>query len=78
MKGFIERIEEENVYVVFEDDSRKVFHISEFSSPITLDMQIEELNGQLKVYPSDKKIKQEIDELTNKIFVSFKDKKKNR
>lgn len=77
MKGFIERIEEENVYVVFEDET-KVFHLSQFPSNVTIDMEVELLNGKIKVYPPDENISREIEKITDKIFVSFKDRIKKK
>lgn len=76
MRGFIERIEEDNVYVIFDDGSTKMFNRSDFTQEISIDMQVDYQGGSLRVYPVDEALKEEINQITKKIFVSFKDRKK--
>jgi len=76
-RGFIERIEEDNVYVVFENDVTEKFNINQFSSDIQEDMIVEiDMEDQIKVFPPSEELREEIKEITKRIFVSFKDRRK--
>lgn len=69
-EGFIERIEGNNVYVVF-DDEVKVFSKEDFPDDIALDMRIVIKKGKMTIKKPSQKLKKEIDEITDELFVPF-------
>ena len=76
-KGFIEMIEHASVVIIYDDRSKDVFPIDLFPQDVKIDMQVCVENGRiLEVLPPSEELKKEIDELTSKLFVSFKDRKK--
>ncbi|MDD4211839.1 MAG: hypothetical protein PHY42_00350 [Bacilli bacterium] len=76
-KGFIEMIENRSVIIIYDDRSKDVFPIDLFPQDVKIDMRVCVENGRiLDVLPPSKELKKEIDELTSKLFVSFKDRKK--
>lgn len=75
-KGFIERIEDDNVYVVFEDGQTELFHLNDFKTPVKIDMQVEIDNDEISVFAPSEKLQENIKRVTDKIFVPFKERKK--
>lgn len=75
-KGFIERIEDNNVYVVFQDGETELFHLDDFKTPIKIDMQVKITNEEITVFPPSAKLQENIKKVTNKIFVPFNERKK--
>lgn len=75
-KGFIERIEDDNVYIIYEDKTMELFKLDKFKQPIKIDMVVEVDGENINVFPPSEETKREINKITNKIFVSFKDRKK--
>lgn len=75
-KGFIERIEDDNVYVVFEDGKTELFLLNDFKTPIKIDMQVEIDNDEISVFAPSEKLQENIKRVTDKIFVPFKERKK--
>lgn len=77
--GFIEMIEEGQVVIIYDDFTKQLFDRSFFPDDIQIDMNVVIENGQLiEVSPPSDALKQEIKELTEKLFVPFKERKKKR
>ncbi|MFA6627448.1 MAG: hypothetical protein WCQ80_00460 [Bacilli bacterium] len=76
-KGFVEMIENNSVIVIYDDRTKDVFPMDVFPENVKIDMQVTVENGQIiELLPPSDALKKEIDELTSKLFVSFKDRKK--
>lgn len=75
-KGFIERIEDDNVYVMLEDETIILLNRRQFRQDISIDMVVEIDGDNISVFPPSEELRKEIDKITKEIFVSFKDRKK--
>lgn len=76
-KGFIEMIEYGTVTVLYPDGAKDFLPIDIFPENVHIDMEVTMEAGKLlKIEEPSEELKQEINTLTKKLFVSFKDRKK--
>jgi hypothetical protein len=74
--GFIEMIEENKVVVIFDDFSKGIYDKSLFPNKIKINMLVTMNEDEvLEVKENSEQIKNEIEDLTSKIFCPFKNKK---
>lgn len=77
-KGFIERIENGNVYVVFDKDDFVILREDDFNGKIEIDYVVLYDNKVLKVLKEDQEIKKKIDDITKEIFTSVNIKRRKK
>jgi hypothetical protein len=76
-KGFIEMIEYGTVTILYPDGSKDFLPIDIFPQGVHIDMEVTIEAGKLiKIEEPSPELKQEINALAKKLFVSFKDRKK--